>query len=67
MVTNNGKTSPTFKQAADDLVNTLQQAVHGNELAPTDRAWLIGELDELIQDLKNAKAKQKKAVKKKAA
>ncbi|MBI5917087.1 MAG: hypothetical protein HY842_17075 [Bacteroidetes bacterium] len=47
----------TFKAATEDLVSSLQIAIRQDELSPTDREWLMGELDELIDELKNAKAK----------
>lgn len=47
----------TFKAATEDLVNTVQVAIQQDELTPSDRSWLIGELDELIDELKKVKAK----------
>lgn len=47
----------TFKAATEDLVSSLQTAIRQEELSPADRKWLVGELDELIDELKNAKAK----------
>ncbi len=50
-------TTPTFKEATEDLVSTIQAAVHSDELTAKDREWLIGELDELIAGLKQVKGK----------
>lgn len=50
----------TFKEATEDLVSTIQDAVHADELTSKDREWLIGELDELIAGLKKAKRKHGK-------
>lgn len=50
--------TPTFKEATEDLVSTIQEAMHSDELSAKDREWQIGELDELIAGLKKARVKR---------
>lgn len=67
MLPNKSSKEKTLRATADDLVTTIQTAVQQNELTTKDRSWLIGELDELIDDLKKAKTKLAQESKKKAA
>lgn len=67
MLPNKSYKGKTFRASADDLVTTIQTAVQQNELTTEDRNWLIGELDELIEDLKKTKTALANESKKKAA
>ncbi|MCF8247908.1 MAG: hypothetical protein K9J37_22365 [Saprospiraceae bacterium] len=58
MLANSIAKPETFKEATEDLVNTISDAIRKDELTATDKEWLISELDELIEGLKTAKAKQ---------
>lgn len=67
MLVNTTVNPDTFRESTEDLIHTIQAAVRQNELSTNDREWLIGELDELIEGLKNAKSKQTKAKESKKA
>ena len=58
MLANSIAKPETFKEATEDLVNTISDAIRNDELTATDKEWLINELDELIEGLKTAKAKK---------
>lgn len=58
MLANSIAKPETFKEATEDLVTTISDAIRKDELTATDREWLISELDELIEGLKTAKAKK---------
>ena len=60
--------SVSFREANEGLVNSIQGILERDKLSQEDKTWLAGELDVLIENLKNVKAKLAvKVAKKKAA
>ena len=58
----------SFREANEGLVKSIQGILERDKLSQEDKTWLAGELDVLIENLKNVKAKLAvQAAKKKAA
>ncbi|HFA50915.1 MAG TPA: hypothetical protein ENJ95_18045 [Bacteroidetes bacterium] len=54
MINNNNKSS--FRTATNDFVKTVESAIKNQEIKKKGKDWLIRELDQMIAQLKNAKA-----------
>jgi hypothetical protein len=57
----------TFREANEDLVNSIQEVLERDSLSQEDKEWLAGELDGLIESLQKAKTKLAKQVANKKA
>ncbi|MCC6724025.1 MAG: hypothetical protein IT258_05905 [Saprospiraceae bacterium] len=51
------KPSVTFREANEDLVNSIREVLERDSLTQEDKEWLAGELDGLIESLQKAKTK----------